>query len=51
MKKILVISMVINILLTIVLISMFNTRISWIHNNNEYTHKLGDFYLERLRGE
>ena len=51
MKKLVIISILINIVLMIILISMANTKISWVHNDKTYTHKLGDFYMERLRGE
>ena len=51
MKKILIISIVINVLLTITLTAVYNNEISWEHNGKIYTHKAGDFYLERLRGE
>ena len=53
MKQIAVISVILNVLLTIIIISMFNTKISWVFNGYNYTYRLGDFYLEKigLRGE
>lgn len=51
MKKIAIISIITNIITIIILISMFNTKIGWVHNDKVYEHKLGDFYIERLRGE
>lgn len=51
MKKLLITSLIINILLTILLIQIYNNPISWEHNGKLYTHKAGDFFIERLRGE
>ena len=53
MKQLAIISVIINVLLTILIISMFNTTITWVHYGHDYTYKLGDFYLEKigLRGE
>jgi len=51
MKKITIISIITNVLLIILLVSMFNTKISWEHNGKIWSYKLGDFYLDRFRGE
>lgn len=51
MKKYLIVSLIMNIILIIILISMANTKIGWEHNDKIYYHKLGDFYMERIRGE
>ena len=50
-KKILIISLILNIVLLMAFVSLFNNKISWEHNGKIYTHKAGDFWLERLRGE
>lgn len=51
MKKLTIVSVITNILLIFLLISMFNTKVSWEHNGKTWSYKLGDFYLDRFRGE
>lgn len=51
MKKLAIISVIINIITIILLITMYNTTISWEHNGEIYNHRLGDFFVETLKGE
>ena len=53
MKVVAIISVIMNVLLTILIVSMFNTKITWVFYGHDYTYKLGDFYLEKIgiRGE
>ena len=39
---------IIIIILVVILISMFNTKISWEHNGKMWSYKLGHFYLEKI---
>lgn len=48
MKAVAIISVIMNVLLTILIVSMFNTKITWVFYGHDYTYKLGDFYLEKI---
>lgn len=36
------------IILALIIISIYNTTISWEHNGQTYSYKLGHFYLEKI---
>jgi hypothetical protein len=36
------------IVLLIILVSMFNTKVHWEHGGKMWSYKLGNFYLERI---
>ena len=42
---------IIIIALITIIIAMGETRIQWEHNGAMYSHKLGEFFIERFTGE
>lgn len=48
MKKLCAILIAINFVLLLIIVSMYNTTITWEHNGKLYTYKLGHFYTENI---